>query len=122
MSQTKASLTAKTLNNEVFPAFCSPIIVISISFDLKRDMGISECLAGLRLCQGLSFRSEVVWLEGGNLGCWIKRIIGTNLNILSSQSYSMRSIPAIVRKKGAGQCEDGATEKRMAACDGGHGG
>jgi hypothetical protein len=30
-------LTAKTLNNDVFPAFCRPIIVISISVALYRN-------------------------------------------------------------------------------------
>jgi len=32
----KRALTAKTLSNEVLPAFCKPIIVISISVALRQ--------------------------------------------------------------------------------------
>ena len=34
------TLTASTRNNDVFPAFCSPIIVMSISVALSKDASL----------------------------------------------------------------------------------
>lgn len=62
----RTRLTARTLNSDVFPAFCSPIIVMSISVALQHiDGQHASLLVGTRLFSFLCWR--MVTQVGGQI-------------------------------------------------------
>jgi len=100
-------LTARTLSNEVLPAFCRPIIVISISVALllgsARQLEIRQSKTTLSLSIGGLFfffpsplfplvQDKNVWLPLGSS----RHTEETDQNNLNSQSYTRLKSPAMM--------------------------
>ena len=83
-------LTARTLNNEVLPAFCRPIIVISISVALPSgDLGQHHIAVAAR---ELPRRG----VQMGAQNMLPDTVEKTDQNSLSNQSYTRLNSPAMV--------------------------
>lgn len=114
----RGKLTAKTLNNEVFPAFCKPIIVISISVALRIE-AFSSVPSSSFLLRGEGVRILLFPANDGshNLGLDLRQAGGTtHQNNLNSQSYIRLKRPAMMLQSEKGRSGEYLFLSRKVGC------